>query len=486
MAFAAAVAISVSGRARASTWTIDRVRFAPVLPPGPPPPGNPANWLTSDSIGSYRGALNVTRDGPNVAVIDDVGFQDYLLGLSEMPRTWPLPALEAQVVAARTYALWHVLAAPPSPWKNAGAQICASDSCQVYRGLGAEQAKGSNQWATAVAATADQVLLWHRLVVFPAYGSRDGGQTVSGGVPWLPAVADPDDATSPLHHWQWSAPLQALEATLGITAPDHLTALVTQNGQVVATVTHADGSTTNTAFDPAAFYQTLNKTFPAPAGLPRPLPSRRFSVSSSSGQVAFDGSGFGNLVGLSQYGALGKALKGMAAPDILASYYGGLRPVVLPATQMPASILVEIGSGRPQLKVWAPGPLRVLDASGKVLAVTTGGAWTVTADRGGALRVEPGGAVVEPAKLPDPPAAFETPIPAAPAPTAPSPPALPPAQPAVVDPLQPAIKPIAQAASPTLLLVGAAALFVLTAGGVTAAAWRRLRGSPFPIRMLGR
>src|SRR6266851_1011004 len=139
MALAAAVTISAPGPAHADTWTIDRVRFEPVLPPGPPPPGNPANWLKADGLGSYRGALNVTRDGPNVAAINDVGFQDYLLGMSEMPRTWPLPALEAQVVAARTYALWHVLAAPPSLWKNAGAQICASDSCQVYRGLGAEQ-----------------------------------------------------------------------------------------------------------------------------------------------------------------------------------------------------------------------------------------------------------------------------------------------------------------------------------------------------------
>jgi hypothetical protein len=282
--------------------------------------------------------------------------------------------------------------------------------------------------------------------------------------------------------------LQALESTLGITAPDHLTGLATPNGQVVATVTHTDGSTTSTAFDPAAFYQTLNKTLPPPAGLPRPLPSRRFSISSSSGQVAFDGSGFGNLVGLSQYGALGKALKGMSAPDILASYYGGIRPAVLPPTQMPASILVEVGSGRPQVRVWAPGPLRVLDGSGKVLAVTTGGAWTVTADRAGALRVEPGGAVAEPAKLPAPPAAVETPIPAAPAPAAPTaPPTLPPVQSAAVDPIRPAIQPIAKAAaSPTLLLVGAVALFALTATSVATVAWRRLRGSPFPIRMLGR
>jgi hypothetical protein len=64
---------------------------------------------------------------------------------------------------------------------------------------------------------------------------------------------------------------------------------------------------------------------------------------------------------------------------------------------------------------------------------------------------------------------------------------LPPVLPATGDPIRPAIQPIAKAAaSPTLLLVGAVALFALTATGVATVAWRRVRGSPFPIRMLER
>jgi stage II sporulation protein D len=477
MAFMAAIPV------RADTWTLDRVRFEPVLPEGPQPPGNPANWLTADGIGSYRGALVVTRDGANVAVLNDVPLDHYLLGLSEMPRTWPLAALQAQVVAARTYALWHVLARPPSPWAATGAQICASDACQVYRGLIAEQAKGSGQWAAAVATTAGQILMWHRLVLFPAYGSSDGGQTLSGGVPWLPSVADPEDTVSPLHRWQWNAPLAVLEAPLGVVAPDHLADIKSQPNQIVITVTHADGSSTSSALDVNTFYSTLNRSLPPPAGLPRPLPSRRFSVWASSGQVNFAGGGYGNLVGLSQYGALGKALKGMVAPDILAAYYGGVRPTVLAPAQLPATIRVEVATGSPKVRLWAPGPVRVVDGSGKQLVVASGGTWTVSADPGGKLRVEPAGAVAQPTKLAGPPPpAGDAPIPTAPNPPVSPPSTLPPLKPAAIGAFPPSIRPLSHTdAGRTVAQIAAVVLLVATATAVTAAGWRRRREGPFAM-----
>jgi stage II sporulation protein D len=363
------------------TLHANAVEFVPIDPS--------RSAIDAVGVGEYRGSLTVTPDGPGLAVVNDVGFQDYLLGLAEMPRTWPLQALEAQVIAARTYALWEMLAKVPSPWRAVGAQICASAACQVYRGLDAERAPGSLDWAFAVADTAGQVLLWHGLVIPALYGSSDGGETVSGGVPWLPAVPDPQDAWSPLHTWQWSAPLGAFAPLIGVAPPDRLAALVSNGSSIEATVVAPDGGQATVSLNAEAFYERMNATFPTPAGLPEPLPSRRFSLSTEGGQVVVRGGGWGNLEGMSQYGALGKALEGMSAAQILASYYGGIEPTTLPPNELPSSIRVEVAAGRPEVEVRSADPFRVLDARGAPLAVLGKGTWVVTPGAGGGVEVRP-------------------------------------------------------------------------------------------------
>jgi acetyl-CoA carboxylase carboxyltransferase component len=53
--------------------------------------------------GRYRGALLLSREGPDVVAVDDVALEDYLRGVvgSEMPASWPREALRAQAVAAQ-------------------------------------------------------------------------------------------------------------------------------------------------------------------------------------------------------------------------------------------------------------------------------------------------------------------------------------------------------------------------------------------------
>ena len=41
-------------------------------------------------------------------LIARLGFEDYLLGLGEVPASWPMEAMRAQAVAARTYAAYDV------------------------------------------------------------------------------------------------------------------------------------------------------------------------------------------------------------------------------------------------------------------------------------------------------------------------------------------------------------------------------------------
>src|SRR5712691_2629166 len=62
----------------------------------------------------YPGTVEIGKDTDGTLfVIGVLPFEDYLKGIAEMPRTWPLAALEAQVVAARSYALANL--AYPNP-----------------------------------------------------------------------------------------------------------------------------------------------------------------------------------------------------------------------------------------------------------------------------------------------------------------------------------------------------------------------------------
>ena len=75
---------------------------APLQVTGPTP-------VRLDGLGAYRGALifRPNAKGDGVTTINAVGVDDYVQGVvsAEMPSGWPTQALEAQAVAARTYAI---------------------------------------------------------------------------------------------------------------------------------------------------------------------------------------------------------------------------------------------------------------------------------------------------------------------------------------------------------------------------------------------
>jgi stage II sporulation protein D len=146
----------------------------------------------------YRGRLFVSTDGKKVEVVDLVALENYLKGVvpAEMPSTWPPEALEAQAVAARSYALANL-------HKGQDFDLYSDTRDQVYGGVGAESTAASD----ALAATKGQVVLWNGKVADTLFFSTSGGRTASAleatgsAVPYLVSVADPYDTMSPYHDW---------------------------------------------------------------------------------------------------------------------------------------------------------------------------------------------------------------------------------------------------------------------------------------------
>lgn len=148
---------------------------------------------------TYRGVLRAVSPAPGSADRDTVNVLSmdyYVKGVipAEMPTSWSLEALKAQAVAARTYATWSRAQHPHRSW-----QICDTTSCQVYRGLSAEDARGNQ----AVNATARQILRYGLDAAFTQFSSSSGGWLSAGSRPYLVAKADlyDDFSSNPVHDW---------------------------------------------------------------------------------------------------------------------------------------------------------------------------------------------------------------------------------------------------------------------------------------------
>ena len=103
-------------------------------------------------------------------VVNELPLEDYIVGVvrAEAGDKWPLEALRAQAIVARTYAAYHRLIAAARAY-----HLVASTANQQYVG---RVPSASPAWG-AVRETAGQVLLWEG-ELFPAfYHTESGGYT---------------------------------------------------------------------------------------------------------------------------------------------------------------------------------------------------------------------------------------------------------------------------------------------------------------------
>lgn len=175
---------NVSGRTRVyyrtGTWHLYRTGGRVALKgDGEFRASGPITLKMSSGNHRYRGGLRFAgSDTVNV-----LSLEKYLRGVvpAEMPASWRSAALQAQAVAARTYALRKRADASSGTY-----QICDTSACQVYGGYDVEDSRTS----AAVAATAGQFLAYGGKPALTEFSSSSGGWTSSGGVAYLPAQQD--------------------------------------------------------------------------------------------------------------------------------------------------------------------------------------------------------------------------------------------------------------------------------------------------------
>jgi len=165
----------------------------------PPLTFSPASGSTLTLGRRYRGRIVVDVPKKKLRAINVLGLQQYLYGVvpAEMPSAWLPAALQAQAVAARSFALASRRAGAPF-------DVYAGGVSQAYLGVSAETSSGKR----AVSETAGEVLLFNGGVADTLFSSSTGGWTESAadafgtsGHPYLVSVRDPYDTISPYHDW---------------------------------------------------------------------------------------------------------------------------------------------------------------------------------------------------------------------------------------------------------------------------------------------
>ena len=283
----------------------------------------------------YRGEIVLELSEDNtITIINEIKLDDYIGGVisEEMSPDWPMEALKAQAVAARTFAVYSI-----GKHNEDGYDVCATTHCQVYGGIESESPMGLR----AVSATRGEILTYQGKPIYSAFHSSSGGMTAgreeAGGtaLPYLKPVRDPKDSEAPNHHWEVSFSVKELLSKLadagfrvGTLKAVELTPLEIGKG---TSDRYLSGRIKQVRFIGTA--QTVN--VPGPKlrwilGLPSTLVDVRsgtgrntkgkIEFSSSNAEVVFYGYGRGHGIGLSQWGAKALAAK-KTYREILNHYY---------------------------------------------------------------------------------------------------------------------------------------------------------------------
>jgi stage II sporulation protein D len=161
----------------------------------------------------YYGGFQYTRkDGKDLTVINFLSMDDYIKGVIpyEMNAEWPLEALKAQAVAARTYTAAHL-----GHHGANGFDLCCEVDCQAYRGVNAAGPRSDQ----AVDETSGIYMTYDGEYVNAFYHSSDGGATENSenvfneALPYLKGKRDEYEAYVDTGHDSWSFVYTAEEIT---------------------------------------------------------------------------------------------------------------------------------------------------------------------------------------------------------------------------------------------------------------------------------
>lgn len=323
----------------------------------------------------YYGYFRYERiDGGNLTVVNLVDIEDYVRGVLpyEMSPSWPLEALKAQAVTARSYTMANL----NNHNKSYHFDLCSSEHCQVYYGTG-----GATAHTDQAAEETNGLYAWYDdEIILAVFHSNHGGATEdcenvwNDALPYLRGVVDPYEAMAdkkPSYTWTKTFTGKQLQEILnkqGFVGCSEIVRVevskVTNTGNPYSLTFHDSNGKTWTISHCGNLKKILglktirytvsgggdgfvladNQIIPSLYGvwvldgngdLVQVSASPVYAMTAngleevagseiSAGTFVFEGAGSGHNLGMSQWGAYAMAKQGFTYDEILKFYYTGI------------------------------------------------------------------------------------------------------------------------------------------------------------------
>lgn len=274
----------------------------------------------------FSGSMTLKKiDDDSFIPVNTLNIEDYVKGVLpfEESNDFPIEALKAQAVSARTYCITN-----KGKYSSSGYDLTDDINSQVYRGY----VPFDSNCNSAVDLTASEVLEYNGNPISAYFSSSDGGYTEqndnvwSGNqLPYLTENPDPYDTAS--RNWTQVLSSVDIDALLKKNHPEFNSKQFV-NIDVPAIMKYSSGRVSSLKLNyidnnnsQQSYILTKNeaRTF---FGLKSAMYTITLSKDSSNNDsYTFVGNGYGHGIGMSQWGAYGRALSGQDYKTILAFYY---------------------------------------------------------------------------------------------------------------------------------------------------------------------
>lgn len=264
--------------------------------------------------------------------IEQLSLDDYLVGVvaAEMPASFPMEALKAQAVAARTYIMQRMSPGGVKNTRYPGADV-SSDPKEGQAWI--SRAEMEKRWGKvksleyyykikwAVESTQGQVLTYKAQLIFPAFHASCGGGTENAEEVWVtsapylkgvpcPYCADPNPVRQATYTLaELDQKLKTNLSAVPVSTANNKLLVITKETK---TGRPKEIKLGNKTYSTTILREILN------------LRSTRITWSINGDKITFTTKGHGHGVGLCQYGAKGLAEQGKSYEDILKHYYTGV------------------------------------------------------------------------------------------------------------------------------------------------------------------
>lgn len=265
----------------------------------------------------YYGNLYIKQVDSKLQIVNFVDIEKYLLGVVpyEMPSSFPLEALKAQTVIARSYAQTNINR------KKKDFDLYDDTRSQVYSGIPKSRVSNVEK---AIKETKGEVITYNGRVIDALFHSYSGGYTASAkevygnDIEYLKPVEDKYSKGVPMSvlTWTYLIPKSQFEKEIGFIPLDY-DIEYTESNRVKYIILYNEDRSLEKKYTGVEFRRKYSTS---------KIKSTAYNINIENGDIKVVGSGYGHGVGFSQWSSKTMAEdEKMSYKDIINFFYTGVK-----------------------------------------------------------------------------------------------------------------------------------------------------------------